>query len=1352
MDIATILLIVLNVIFGLCLIFGFLWGLKRGLKKSLTRLIFIAGCLLLAFFIAMPVTNALLTMDISGIVTLSDENGNIYHSIDELITNTVCSISPDIEEAYNASASLRALIDSLPKMIMQCVIFVILFWLLKIITWPIFAIIAKCIWGKKKKSKEEKEQEKQETRNVSNGKVIQNGYVTPPEPLPPKKHRWCGSLVGVVQGFMIAFFTMIPFAGVASIINTLTKAEPVTTASSQESTNNQLESLNKMITDAMGQDVVDALTAYDKSFLGVICGLTGVDDLAFDLQSSAKIGNNTTNLRKEIKTLTNAYNEFQKIKSFDLATLDFDTLQKLADSLFNSPALTNIADELVPYYVNKILDDPNVEIDKDLKAFLVLYVDTYNTPKMAELKNDIDSIIIAMKLIQENDILALKELNVKNLIEILEDDGENTPIKDILTALTGSTTLQKVLQTSVNFGLDMLSEELTKVNESPITVEHAKFKNINWNEIDDEISTILNNLIDLYKEYDIEENTQQKIDNVNIVNIGKTLDIFKSSTLLEEAYQNSLTALNQVNKYSKYINFNALKTDLNFTNEFTYIQNIVDGLITVDALCYITDQSIDLEVFLTRLGKEVTNELTCIDVLVNNLVESTMLKSSAPRTLNVLYEQEILPILNPPIQSLDKIDENNINWNNEKLALKTILNFMSKNAPYFIDAIDAESILRNVNLDNFGISLDSMKNSKLLYPLYRGLIDYAKQDKSIQKYIETEKITLDTNWTEELAKLKLVFDELKTSGLFDTLFVSDGVNQALNIIKNDETLMENIIDKAFDSVIVQSSIEILVNLLQDLIEDALNVQIEDTDIDIDNFKNNIESKKTEFSNIINNIAVVASPIMQEDFDLDVFANNLTDFANAFELLQVSVEFKNIYNGILTYLINNESINEVIDFSVVGDNFDYTGEFETIGKIITILKDNNVWTHIVDGTKSVDQVVDSLDKNTKSKVVELILDSKLFSGYAVQALNQMIDEFNEYLSSNVSYIPEGTDLSSQSANISLVTKNLLELTESGMTGVVLNDIDLNKMAELLSALQTNKFEFSGALTGIYEAFVDYIINDEDYGYLIADACNSFGTDTPKDNANINWTIICDAFNNLLVLEDNLSNITNLDATNITNLINSIGTNENTLVVRIVKTYLKNDATTEKQTAINNFNFADTQFNSEAIAIVYKLKDLKNEFNSDLNSALTNLKTTLYELDALDRTKLNNLIAFVDAVTDSNYATMIKDTNFGNEAELIDEFNALLNLSSDITIELLTNSIKAFNNSNLILNELYNNNIVICNVKDPTILNSLKQSFANSTNVSVNLITDNKVYQTINTIISENVAIKKKSKILSILNLN
>lgn len=1355
MEIATIVLIVLNVIFALCIIAGFLWGLKRGIKKSATRIAFIAGCLLIAFFIAMPITKLIVNTDVSSIVHYEGQNGVECKTLNDIIVDVVISIDESIKEAYDNSESLRALINALPVMIMQSIIFVLAFWILKLLSWIIYAILAKCLWGKRKKSKEEKAKEKQENRTVQNGRVIENGNVQQVSEKKVKKHRLLGACVGTVQGLMIAFFTMIPLAGVASIVGSVDKTAKAVSASENTSEDNtlNLEPLGTLLRGALGDDVVNALTAYDRSALGVMCGWTGIDDVTFDMQSSAKIGGKNTKLRKEVISIANAYDQATKIKSLNLSTLDFDTIQKLFDYLFASNALTSITDELLPYYVNKTVNK-STDMDKDIKAFLTLYLDSYNTPTMGELKNDMSSIITAMKLIQSNDVFALVEgdFNVDSLIDVLQKDGEENPVKDIFTALTGSTTIQKVLQVSVNFMLDKLSEELTNINGSEIAVEHVTFDTINWNAVNDEVPQVINNIMDLYKQYNVEGSTEDKVKNVNFVKIGSTLEVLTSSSLLTKAYDNSIVALNQIDKYTKYVDISKLNSNLDFVDEFTNIQNIIDALIKADALSFITESDISTEEFIKRLGTivDATKNETCIDVIVHNLTSSVILQASAPRTLNVLYQDYIQPEFN---SIFDKINETNINWNNEKQALSNVLHFVSDNATYFLGSINTENIIKNVDVAQLGVSMDAMKTSNLLYPLYKAIVIFAQTDATITEYIDPESITLETNWTQEMANLKLALDKAKESGLVDAMFKANGINDALDLISADETIMQVIVDHLFDSTIIQGNIENIINKLQSLIAEQLNVTISDANINVDDFKANIEQKKIEFSNIINNIAVIASPIMKSDFNLDVFADNLNSFANAFNSLQASAEFKNTYLGILDFLINNETINSVIDFSVVGENFNYTAEFNKIGEIIDVLKLHNAWTPLVDGSATVDEVVNSLDTDTKSQVTELILESKLFTGFAVQALNDMIDEFNGYLNSSVTHIPDGTDLSSQSENIALITKHLLEITDESMTTIDLNNIDLIKMGNLLTALKANKFEFTnGALTGVYDAFVDYMLADVDYGYLIEDACASFGSTMPyKNNQNINWNTTCSAFNDLLNLEDDLQNIETLEVSNITNVINSIGTNENTLVERLAKTYLKHSKSAEQQTIINNFDFGDTTFNTQAINTIYGLKDLNASFDSNLDNALSELQVTLRELDTLNRMKLDNLIAFIDVITNSTYADMVAETNFADEADLIDEFKTLINFKGKITIAILTQSISAFNNSNLILNELANNNQIIFDVKNANNLDALKQSLSDATGYPKDSITDKNVFDALNEIINTNVTASKQNKIKIILNL-
>ena len=647
-----------------------------------------------------------------------------------------------------------------------------------------------------------------------------------------------------------------------------------------------------------------------------------------------------------------------------------------------------------------------------------------------------------------------------------------------------------------------------------------------------------------------------------------------------------------------------------------------------------------------------------------------------------------------------------------------------------------------------------MKNSALLYPIYKVGIELAKDNTEVQKYINADKISVDTNWTEELTALQNALNEAKTAGILDAIFEENGIQQTLNIISSDSTIIENIVDNLFNSTILQNSVDKLINNLQDLIANQLSITIEPTTVDIDDFITNLDIKKQEFSNIINNIAVVASPIMESSFNLDTFANNIDNFALAFDSLQTSAEFKNTYNGIINYLATNESINEVIDFSVVGDNFDYITEFNKLETIINKLKDNNIWTPLVDGTQSVDEALDTLDADTKAELIELILDSKLFSGLAVDTLNQMIEEFNGYLGTTIAPIPDGTDLSSQKESIASVTKYLLELTNSGMTDIVLNDINLSSLGDLLTALKDNKFVYNGVLTEVYEEFVNYMTNDANYGYLISDACQAFDEDNIYNNANqninVDWVSICQSFDNLLQVESSLNDINNLTANDITNVLNTIGNHDN-LTQRLAKTFLKNGKADEDKQIIDNFDFADTEFNTQAINVIYELQDLDTQINSDLNTALDTLSTTLNELGQLNRVKLDNLILFVDVVTDSDNGTMIEGTDFTQEAEVIQEFKTLLNFSGELTIDILTNSVKAFYDSTLALNELSKNNVVICDIQSRQMLDALKKSISNTSGIPTDSITDQNVIDAVNEIITTNVEVNKQDKIRTILNL-
>ena len=1319
MEIATIVTISLNAIFALCVILGFLWGLKRGLKRSAMRIGFIAGCLLLAFFIAMPVTSSIVNMDISSVYTYTDPDGIVHKTPSDIIANAVANISPDVKEAYDNSESLRALIDALPQMIIQSIVFVILFWLLKLITWPIFAITAKALWGQKK---EKKAKEEKQPKTVQNGRVIENGNTRPIPKKKEKKYRWAGAVVGTLQGLMIAFFTLLPIAGFSSIVQNIDKQASVSAATNEGEDENELKPLGQMLRESLGDDYVNALSAYEKSALGVMCGWTDIDGVAFDIQTSAKINGKTTNLRKEVNALSSAYNEATKIKSFDLSKMDFDTVQKLFDYLISSPSLSSIADELMPYYINKTIKESN-NLDPTLKELLTMYVDAYGTPKIDELRDDIGHICTAMKIIQSNDIFAYVEnaspFNFDEFVKIIEADGEKNPLRDIFAEVTQSTTTQKIFQTFINYGLKSLGNEVSKATNKEITVKTVTFDNVNWNNVREEVPSILNKSISVYRNYkDSTETTQtNKVLDINFKSVGEILQLFSSSSLLDDAFDSAMDILDQYDDYSKYIDFSAMKKDVNFVTEMTYVQNTVDALRSVGALDYFNEGStMKVEDLLKKIDTNIPNTTNnCIDVVVTNITSSTILKTSLPKTLNTVYPD----LLKDLSSEIEKINATNINWNTETDTIKKIVHFACDNIDIFTKDFTAKKMLNEIDIAELGQNVDAMRDSKLLFPVVKAGIDYAKSKADFKEYLNVEALSTNLNFTDELGAIAKAIDVAKNSGIMDK--VLDGGNNMtqdiLDILNADQSIANNLVNNLFDSTIIQQSVEPIVNKLQSLVGDALDIKIEKTTVNVDDFVQNLATKKVEFSNILNSIAKVGSPVLASTFSLDTFANSIDEFADAFTAMQKSSEFHNTYTALLDYLSNNEKIKDVVDFTVVGDNFDYTTEFGKLKEIINLLKANNIWQPLVDGTDKVEDLVDTLDADTKEQITQKILESKLFVGYATKALNNMIDEFNTCLGASVTHIPDGTDLSSQSENIAKITKYLSNIDTS--KEITIKTLDKENLGNLLNELKKNKFEYApnGALNGVYDAFVDYMIDDtkSDYGYIILDACDSFTSVSvePKDNQNINWIQITGAFDELLDVYDSLGDINNLDVENVVSIFETIGTSNNELVPRLVKTYLKhNETDSNKIAAINDFDFSDTMFNSSAIRTLYSFKDAADTVDTNTDTALGEISAQLKTLNTLrvnNSAKLDNLIAFIDAVTDKNIASYTTGVNFETEKDCVDNLRTLLNEKTH-SLDTLKKAIDAIKNSTMILGKLAEQNVVICDVDSDEVMNDIVGSSA------------------------------------------
>lgn len=121
----------LTVFFAVVVAISALFGLVRGLNKSVIRIITLALAVVLTFVIAAPVTTAIMdNIQIEGM------------TLGELIMDSI-GASDELQDIMEALPAIREMILVLPAFAASFLVFPLVFWVLKFITWIIFACVQK---------------------------------------------------------------------------------------------------------------------------------------------------------------------------------------------------------------------------------------------------------------------------------------------------------------------------------------------------------------------------------------------------------------------------------------------------------------------------------------------------------------------------------------------------------------------------------------------------------------------------------------------------------------------------------------------------------------------------------------------------------------------------------------------------------------------------------------------------------------------------------------------------------------------------------------------------------------------------------------------------------------------------------------------------------------------------------------------------------------------------------------------------------------------------------------------------------------------------------------------------------
>ncbi len=177
--IATVLMAILIVF----VVIDVLQGLRRGLYASLTRLASIALCIIGAFFLAQYLGNHILEVP----VTYEGETVLLGELVRALLEN-----SEELASIFEYSPTLKELVIHLPEVLAKEILFIPLFFILRLISLPIVGIINKIAFPKK--------------RRDENGKKVK---------VKRRKYHLFGMLVGAIQGALCFALIMVPVFGLA---------------------------------------------------------------------------------------------------------------------------------------------------------------------------------------------------------------------------------------------------------------------------------------------------------------------------------------------------------------------------------------------------------------------------------------------------------------------------------------------------------------------------------------------------------------------------------------------------------------------------------------------------------------------------------------------------------------------------------------------------------------------------------------------------------------------------------------------------------------------------------------------------------------------------------------------------------------------------------------------------------------------------------------------------------------------------------------------------------------------------------------------------------------------------------
>lgn len=499
-------------LFALFVVWGFLLGLKRGLIKSVIRIISVVIACFIVVFAVPPITKAIINMDISS--SGLELGGIAVTTVGGTIINAISQISI-ISELLNASPTIKAVISAVPAIIVNLLLFVVFFYLVKALLYFINIIINKIVLRNQDKE--------------------------------AKKYRLAGAFVGALQSIIVFLFVFIPIAGTMNMVT-----DALSLVESESDSNQQPiviqnaamveieDSGDTITTEEMINIASGTVEDYNKNIVIKVFNFIGykpITNKVYDKLTTIEIDSETeTTIREEVMVGVKLYNGFEKLQGLKVAAMtdaDEEIINQFIDDAFSSPIIGNVLTELTTEVAKKwtaanpseFLSIAKPTLSEDLVSTFDNLLIQLRTDTKADLQNDIKVIVKVLKVCADYEVVEI--INSGTTDDIVYAVGQDGFIEELIGTMADGKVTKNIIPSIVDLGFDYAYSSL-EIDASNIHIT-KNASEINW----DTEKVVLGNIFEnVSKTYASTKQEGAILDKIDLVSFADTLDNIRRSQLL----------------------------------------------------------------------------------------------------------------------------------------------------------------------------------------------------------------------------------------------------------------------------------------------------------------------------------------------------------------------------------------------------------------------------------------------------------------------------------------------------------------------------------------------------------------------------------------------------------------------------------------------------------------------------------------------------------------------------------------------------------------------------------------------------------------------------------------------------